>query len=90
MHLPSCVLLSTFLSTGVTAFYPYSFKLDISSGSSSPGKLKSRFFPWTLPANADKHGISLDIKKVPNNVRQLETLPNFDTPADVFAGDPSR
>ncbi|KAJ9226297.1 hypothetical protein DTO027B5_2852 [Paecilomyces variotii] len=68
MHLPSCVLLSTFLSTGVTAFYPYSFKLDISSGSSSPGKLKSRFFPWTLPANADNHGISLDIKKVPNNV----------------------
>ncbi|KAL1872235.1 hypothetical protein Plec18167_006838 [Paecilomyces lecythidis] len=68
MHLPSCVLVSAFLSTGVTAFYPYSFKLDISTGSSSPGKLKSRFFPWSLPVNADNQGISLDIKKVPNNV----------------------
>ncbi|GAD95530.1 aspartic-type endopeptidase (CtsD), putative [Paecilomyces variotii No. 5] len=68
MHLPSCVLVSAFLSTGVTAFYPYSFKLDISTGSSSPAKLKSRFFPWSLPANVDNQGISLDIKKVPNNV----------------------
>ena len=41
MHLSGCLIIATFLSSGVSAFYPYTFNhFGEDTGS---GKLKSRF-----------------------------------------------
>lgn len=74
MRLPQCLLLATYLSTGVSAFYPYIFKLTASldGDRKASEKLQGRFFPWILENDVEDDSISLpklELKKLPKNVR---------------------
>ncbi|KAL2013851.1 hypothetical protein VTN00DRAFT_1376 [Thermoascus crustaceus] len=72
MRLPQCLLLATYLSTGVSAFYPYIFKLTASldGDRKASEKLQGRFFPWILENDVEDDGVSLpklELKKLPKN-----------------------
>ncbi|KAL1968814.1 hypothetical protein VTN77DRAFT_1175 [Rasamsonia byssochlamydoides] len=68
MYLSQCVLCAVFLSTGVSAFYPYQFNAPSSSGTSAISKLTSRFFPYRFgidSGDGDVKPETLTLKKGP-------------------------
>ncbi|KAL2002371.1 hypothetical protein VTN02DRAFT_78 [Thermoascus thermophilus] len=76
MRLPQCLLLATCLSTGVSAFYPYAFKLTTSldGDRDASEKLQGRSLPQILENDGEDGGISLrklELKKLPKNAHVL-------------------
>ncbi|KAL1979955.1 hypothetical protein VTN96DRAFT_4863 [Rasamsonia emersonii] len=68
MYLSQCVLSAVLLSTGVSAFYPYHFNSQSSSGTSAINRITSRFFPYKLSIGSEDGGANLQtlpLKKVP-------------------------
>lgn len=75
MRLSACLLTAAFLSTGVTAFYPFEFKFDQESaadGESNVDELERRFYPWSLEdgeATASvSTGATLELRRVSGKV----------------------
>ena len=69
MHLFLCVLLVTYLSTGVSAFYPYGFAREqVASVNKANNGDKRRFYAWS-PQGSDgldeEYVPTLNIKKGP-------------------------
>ena len=76
MHFSPCLLTVTYLSAGVSAFYPYGFAKEQMAGlNKADNGDKRRFYSW-LPQGSDDfeedYVPTLDIKKGPK-VRSIPT-----------------
>jgi hypothetical protein len=78
MHLSQCILLVAYLSTGISAFYPYNLKPP-GSGLGSD-KLRGRFLPWRLGGEREDMGHkppTVKLKRIPKLVRSFSDAPSF-------------
>jgi hypothetical protein len=71
MHLSGCLIIVTFLSSGVSAFYPYTF--NHSREDTGSGKLESRFNAEAgeikdVVQDGDSVVVTLPLKKAPKPV----------------------